>query len=87
VSIVSVGRARRFEELASSVAGALRRYELRRTDPDTAEDVVAETLLALSRRTRPQQAAGRARPNRITAVLRADSWGYGPDEKMLADWP
>jgi len=50
VSIVKVDRVTRFEVLASSVADALRRYALRRTDPDTAEDVVAETLLVLWRR-------------------------------------
>lgn len=50
ISIVSADRTTRFEELASSVADALRRYALRRTDPDTAEDVVAETLLVLWRR-------------------------------------
>lgn len=37
-------------ELAERVGPALHRYAARRTDPDTAEDVVSETLLVMWRR-------------------------------------
>jgi RNA polymerase sigma-70 factor (ECF subfamily) len=40
----------RFEALAARVAEPVRRFALRRTDPDTAQDVVAETLLIAWRR-------------------------------------
>ncbi|MBA2443790.1 MAG: sigma-70 family RNA polymerase sigma factor [Nocardioidaceae bacterium] len=43
-------RAARFEALAAQVAGPLRRYAARRTDPETAQDVVAEALLVAWRR-------------------------------------
>lgn len=43
-------RADRFEALAALVAGPLHRYAARRTDPDTAQDVVAEALLVAWRR-------------------------------------
>ena len=43
-------RERRFDELARAVAQPLRRYVVRRTDPDTAEDVLADALLVLWRR-------------------------------------
>lgn len=40
----------RFEALAARVAEPVRRFALRRTDPDTAQDIVAETLLIAWRR-------------------------------------
>lgn len=43
-------REERFSTLASLVSEPLRRYVARRTDPDTAQDVLAETLTVLWRR-------------------------------------
>jgi RNA polymerase sigma-70 factor (ECF subfamily) len=43
-------RRERFEALAASVVEPLRRYLARRTDPATADDVLAETLLVCWRR-------------------------------------
>lgn len=43
-------RRARFEELAGEVAERIRAYALRRTDADTAQDVLADTLLVLWRR-------------------------------------
>lgn len=43
-------REERFEALAREVIEPIRRYLARRTDPDTAEDVLADTLLVLWRR-------------------------------------
>ncbi len=43
-------REDRFTALAERVAEPLRRYAVRRTDPDTAQDVVAEAMLVLWRR-------------------------------------
>ena len=43
-------RQHRFEQLVHEVADPIRRYALRRTDPDTAEDVLADTLLVVWRR-------------------------------------
>lgn len=43
-------RHRSFEELVGEVIDPLRRFLARRTDPATAEDVLAETLLVLWRR-------------------------------------
>jgi RNA polymerase sigma-70 factor (ECF subfamily) len=40
----------RFEALAADVVEPIRRFLARRTDPDTAEDVLAETLLVCWRR-------------------------------------
>ena len=40
----------RFERLAAEVVEPVRRFLARRTDPDTAEDVLAETLLVCWRR-------------------------------------
>ncbi|QIG44498.1 sigma-70 family RNA polymerase sigma factor [Nocardioides anomalus] len=40
----------RFEALAAEVAEPVRRFLARRTDPDTADDVLAETLLVCWRR-------------------------------------
>lgn len=43
-------RRHHFEQLAPALIGELRRYLARRTDPVTAEDVLAETLLVCWRR-------------------------------------
>ena len=43
-------RRERFEEIAPTLIEPLRRFLARRTDPDTAEDVLAETLLVCWRR-------------------------------------
>ncbi len=43
-------RRARFEKLVGSVGEPLRRYAARRTDPETAQDVVADALLVLWRR-------------------------------------
>jgi RNA polymerase sigma-70 factor, ECF subfamily len=47
---VDESRRERFEEIAPGLVEPLRRYLARRTDPDTAEDVLAETLLVCWRR-------------------------------------
>lgn len=46
----TVTREDRFTVLAEHVAEPLRRYVVRRTDPETAQDVLADTLLVLWRR-------------------------------------
>jgi RNA polymerase sigma-70 factor (ECF subfamily) len=43
-------RRERFEELAPALMEPVRRFLARRTDPETAEDVLAETLLVCWRR-------------------------------------
>jgi RNA polymerase sigma-70 factor, ECF subfamily len=43
-------RQQLFEQIAAEVADPIRRYALRRTDPDTADDVLADTLLVVWRR-------------------------------------
>jgi RNA polymerase sigma-70 factor, ECF subfamily len=43
-------RRSRFETLAAEVVEPVRRFLARRTDPDTADDVLADTLLVLWRR-------------------------------------
>ena len=45
-----VSREERFTRLVQDVAEPVRRYLLRRVDPDTAQDVLGETLLVLWRR-------------------------------------
>ncbi len=47
---MSLTRRQRFEAVAADVADSVLRYALRRTDPQTAEDVLAETLLVVWRR-------------------------------------
>ena len=47
---VDESRRERFEQVAPGLVEPLRRYLARRTDPDTAEDVLAETLLVCWRR-------------------------------------
>ena len=43
-------RRSRFEEIARELIDPLRRYLARRTDPDTADDVLSDTLLVCWRR-------------------------------------
>ena len=45
-----VERRRRFERLVTDVYAPLQRYLLRRSDPDSADDVLADVLLVLWRR-------------------------------------
>ncbi len=47
---MSDDRSARFEALATAVADPVHRYALRRTDPETAKEVLADTLLVLWRR-------------------------------------
>lgn len=47
---VAETRQQRFEQLVEEIADPIRRYALRRTDPDTADDVLADTLLVVWRR-------------------------------------
>jgi RNA polymerase sigma-70 factor (ECF subfamily) len=50
--VVAVAETRqdRFEQVVGEIADPIRRYALRRTDPDTADDVLADTLLVVWRR-------------------------------------
>lgn len=48
--MVSAGDEQRFGEVVARVVDPVRRFLTRRTDPDTAEDVLAETLLVVWRR-------------------------------------
>jgi RNA polymerase sigma-70 factor (ECF subfamily) len=50
VVAVADTRQQLFEQIAAEVADPIRRYALRRTDPDTADDVLADTLLVVWRR-------------------------------------
>lgn len=47
---VAETRQDRFEQVVAEIADPVRRYALRRTDPDTADDVLADTLLVVWRR-------------------------------------
>lgn len=47
---MTVDRRARFEALVPTLVDPVRRYLARRTDPDTAQDVLSETLLVLWRR-------------------------------------
>ena len=49
-SVVGDARKERFEAVARTILEPLRRYLARRTDPATADDVLAETLLVCWRR-------------------------------------
>jgi len=62
----------RFEALAAEVVEPVRRFLARRTDPDTAEDVLAETLLVCWRRL--DQVPEHALP-----------WAYGVARNCLAN--
>jgi RNA polymerase sigma-70 factor (ECF subfamily) len=48
--VVGDARTERFDEIARPLLDPLRRYLARRTDPTTADDVLAETLLVCWRR-------------------------------------
>ena len=48
--VVADPRQQQFEQIAAEVAEPIRRYALRRTDPETADDVLADTLLVAWRR-------------------------------------
>jgi RNA polymerase sigma-70 factor (ECF subfamily) len=50
VVAVTDARQQLFEQIAAEVVEPVRRYALRRTDPDTADDVLADTLLVVWRR-------------------------------------
>ncbi|GAB3249484.1 RNA polymerase sigma factor [Nocardioides dilutus] len=67
-------RRRRFEELAALVTEPVRRFLARRTDPDTADDVLADTLLVLWRRLDDVPAGGEALP-----------WTYAVARNALAN--
>jgi RNA polymerase sigma-70 factor (ECF subfamily) len=67
-------RRRRFEELAAEVTEPVRRFLARRTDPETADDVLADTLLVLWRRLDDVPAGGEALP-----------WTYAVARNALAN--
>jgi RNA polymerase sigma-70 factor, ECF subfamily len=70
-----VDRAERFSELYRTQYGAVLSYAWRRTDPETARDVVAETFLVAWRRLDAVPAdRGQARP-----------WLYGVARRVLAN--
>jgi RNA polymerase sigma-70 factor (ECF subfamily) len=49
-TVLTTDRQQRFTALAHDVGPALRRYVVRRTDPDSVDDILADTLLVLWRR-------------------------------------
>jgi RNA polymerase sigma-70 factor, ECF subfamily len=67
-------REARFEALAAEVVEPVRRFLARRTDPDTADDVLADTLLVLWRRLDDVPAGDEALP-----------WTYGVARNSLAN--
>jgi RNA polymerase sigma-70 factor (ECF subfamily) len=67
-------RRRRFEDLAAHVTEPVRRFLARRTDPDTADDVLADTLLVLWRRLDDVPAGDEALP-----------WTYAVARNALAN--
>lgn len=71
--VSSADRRTRFEELARPLIEPLRRFLVRRSDPDTAEDALADTLLVLWRRL-DDVPAGAELP-----------WAYGVARGMLAN--
>ena len=68
----AAARRARFEELAPELVEPLRRFLLRRTDPATADDVLADTLLVCWRRL--DEVPDRALP-----------WAYGVARNCLAN--
>lgn len=70
---VTDARQQLFERIAAEVADPIRRYALRRTDRDTADDVLAETLLVVWRRLDEVPADGRL------------PWCYAVAAKSLAN--
>ena len=67
-------RRARFEALAAEVVEPVRRFLARRTDPDTADDVLADILLVLWRRLDDVPAGDEAMP-----------WTYGVARNALAN--
>jgi RNA polymerase sigma-70 factor (ECF subfamily) len=67
-------RRARFEAAAAQVVEPVRRFLARRTDPDTADDVLADTLLVLWRRLDDVPAGDEALP-----------WAYGVARNALAN--
>lgn len=72
----------RFEELVHTVAEPLRRFLLRRTDADTADDVLADTLLVLWRRIDEVPVLTPRQPISPDEVL---PWCYGVARGCLAN--
>jgi len=66
--------AARFEAVAAQVVEPVRRFLARRTDPDTADDVLADTLLVLWRRLDDVPAGDEALP-----------WAYAVARNALAN--
>jgi RNA polymerase sigma-70 factor (ECF subfamily) len=73
VVAVTDARQQLFEQIAAEVADSIRRYALRRTDPDTADDVLADTLLVVWRRLDDVPAGARL------------PWCYGVAARSLAN--
>jgi RNA polymerase sigma-70 factor (ECF subfamily) len=73
VVAVADTRQQLFEQIAAEVAEPVRRYALRRSDPDTADDVLADTLLVVWRRLDDVPADGRL------------PWCYAVAAKSLAN--
>jgi RNA polymerase sigma-70 factor (ECF subfamily) len=73
VVAVADTRQQLFEQIAAEIAEPVRRYALRRTDPDTADDVLADTLLVVWRRLDDVPADGRL------------PWCYAVAAKSLAN--
>jgi RNA polymerase sigma-70 factor, ECF subfamily len=71
---VGHGRREEFEALAPTLIEPIRRFLVRRTDPDTAEDVLAETLLVIWRRLDDVPKGEQALP-----------WTYGVAKNCLAN--
>jgi RNA polymerase sigma-70 factor (ECF subfamily) len=72
----------RFEALVHTVAEPLRRFLLRRTDADTADDVLADTLLVLWRRIDEVPTPAPQQPISPDDVL---PWCYGVARGCLAN--
>lgn len=72
--VSSVSARARFEETVRLVADPVRRYLWRRTDPATAEDVLAETLIVLWRR-----------HDHMPAGAEAVAWAIGVARLQLAN--
>lgn len=76
VSTPASGSQARFEEIARGLIEPLRRFLVRRTDPDTAADVLADTLLVCWRRR--EDLPG-------TTSEEALPWAYGVARNALAN--
>ena len=69
---VDVSAAVSFEDVVNEVYEPLQRYLRRRTDPTTAEDVLADVLLVLWRRVDDIPAGASIRLHRATAKLKRE---------------